>query len=157
MSSPSPAVRRQQRSGSQPSAARAFHGFPNSSAPWRRIASNRSGSIATYWRVLISPACVPAHRIAGANRTSQRQRGSGAARAGIEDLAVQVHVELDRAEPDGGSPDEPAERGKPSWARARLPRVADVVVRAVLGLTDPLAVRLRPRGVRGEVVPAARS
>src|SRR5215831_17380578 len=84
------------------------------------------------------------------------RRGSGAAGAGVEDLTVQVHVELDGAEPAGRSPDKPAERGKTPFPRARLPRVADVVVRAVLGLTDPLAVRLRPGGVRGESVPAAR-
>src|SRR5262249_31725408 len=81
---------------------------------------------------------------------------SRAAGAGVEDLAVQVHVELDRAEPAGRPPDEPAERGKTPFPRARLPRVADVVVRAVFGLTDPLAGRLRPGGVCGEVVPAAR-
>src|SRR5262249_43839824 len=84
------------------------------------------------------------------------QARSGAARAGVEDLAVQVHVELDRAEPAGRPPDKPAERPKTPFARARLPRVADVVVRAVLGLTDPLAGRLCPGDVRGEVVPAAR-
>src|SRR5215510_6532246 len=81
---------------------------------------------------------------------------SGAAGTGVEDLAVQVDVELDRAEPAGRPPDEPAERGKTPLPRALLPRVADVVVRAVLGLPDPLAGRLRPGGVRGESVPAAR-
>src|SRR5215472_5931440 len=95
------------------------------------------------------------HEPWGRASAAQRRR-SGAAWAGVEDLAVQVHVELDRAESAGRSPDEPAERGKTPFARALLPRVAHVVVRAVLGLTDPLPVRLRPGGVGGEVVPAAR-
>src|SRR5215813_13619354 len=95
------------------------------------------------------------HEPWGRASAAQRRR-SCAAGAGVEDLAVQVHVELDRAEPAGPPPDEPAERGKTPFARARLPRVADVVVRAVLGLTDPLAGRLHPGGIRGEAVPAAR-
>ena len=36
--------------------------------PWD--AASRPGSIAMYWRVLMPPACVPADRIAGANRTA---------------------------------------------------------------------------------------
>ena len=50
--------------------------------PWD--AASRPGSIAMYWRVLMSPACVPARRIAGTNRTSQpagRSAGSRKARA----------------------------------------------------------------------------
>src|SRR5215469_13267181 len=80
----------------------------------------------------------------------------GAAGAGIEGLAVQVDVELDGGEAVGRGVDDAAERGKTPLARARLPRVADVVVRTVLGLADPLAGRLARRLVGGEVIPPAR-
>src|SRR6266568_4859779 len=85
-----------------------------------------------------------------------RRDRSGAARAGEEHLAVQVHVELDRGEPAWRRVDDPAERGETPFGRARPPRVADVVVRAVLSLADPLAARLRGGGVGAEGIPAAR-
>src|SRR5690349_2639686 len=102
------------------------------------------------------PIRLPEHCRPGADYACLLPEGSGAAGAGVEDLAVQVYVELDRAEPAGCPPGKPAERGKTPFPLTLLPRVADVVVSAVLGLTDPLAVRLRPGGVCGEVVPATR-
>src|SRR5215831_11365680 len=99
-------------------------------------------------------ACVPAPPIAGAYRTSHCQ--SGAAGAGEEHLAVQVHVELDRGEPAGRRVDDPAERGEALFGRAGLFWVAHVAVRAVLGLADPLARGLRLGAVGAEVIPAAR-
>src|SRR6266700_7720310 len=88
--------------------------------------------------------------------SAQRDHRSGAARAREEHRAVQVHVELDRGEPAWRRVDDPAEGGETPFGRARLPRVADVVVRAVLGLADPHAGRLRGRAVGAEVIPAAR-
>src|SRR6266700_7153596 len=88
--------------------------------------------------------------------SAQRDHRSGAARAREEHRAVQVHVELDRGEPAWRRVDDPAERGETPFGRARPPRVADVVVRAVLSLADPLAARLRGGGVGAEGIPAAR-
>src|SRR5262249_15061808 len=95
------------------------------------------------------------HEPWGRASAAQRRR-SGAAGAGVEALAVQVHVKLDRADPAGRPPDEPAKRGKTPFARALLPRVADVMVRAVFGLPDPLTRGLRRGRVGAEGVPAAR-
>src|SRR5215469_1775083 len=71
-----------------------------------------------------------------------------------EDLAVEVHVELDRGEPAGRCVHAGAEGGEQPLVRAALPRVAHVVVRAVLGLADPFARRLVGRPGGGEHVPA---
>src|SRR5215471_4511503 len=77
-------------------------------------------------------------------------------RARVEDLAVEVDVELDRGEAPGRGVDPRAEGGELPVARARPPRIAHVVVGAVLGLADPFAGRLVRRAGGGERVPAAR-
>src|SRR5262249_42488588 len=95
------------------------------------------------------------HEPWGRASAAQRRR-SGAAGAGVEDLPARVAWQSGPAKPPGRPPDEPAKRGKTPFARALLPRVADVMVRAVFGLPDPLTRGLRRGRVGAEGVPAAR-
>src|SRR5262249_34581354 len=90
---------------------------------WRERAGGGGGGGGRGWRL--------------GRRPWLRSRG-----AGVEDLAVEVDVELDRGETAGRRVHAGAEGGEPPFVRAGLPRVTHEVVGAVLGLADPLARRL---------------
>src|SRR5215467_4824277 len=116
---------------------------------------HKNGEIAHEWREP-PPKSAAGRGSLPAGQISGPAGQSGAAGAGVEHLAVEVHVELDCGEPAGRPVDDPAERSEAPFGRARLPRVAHVAVRAVLGLADPLARGLCGGAVGAEVIPAAR-
>src|SRR5216683_128206 len=75
----------------------------------------------------------------GSGSSSARWARSPALRAGVEHGAVEVHVELDRAEPVRGRIDPPAEGSELPLGRTAPARAADESVLLVFGLADPLA------------------